>query len=1432
MGFADDLPSPDDEAPQQSTVGLSGYSTPSAPTFLPQAPTNLLSNVKGKDLFDATIWKDKKSTQTHYTFITSLKHKIDDVQDTSEVHKFIRVLRDGGRLLRNYTQNIDMLEKREGLCTDLSRGVGSKGRFNPKLRKESREGQDHEGGKFDNGVEVVQLHGNLEYLRCTLCLQLCDWEEDDRHLTMLSGEAPPCPHCIKKTETRQEKGRRGLSVGTLRPDIVLYGENNPHDAAIGDLSTHDIKIGPDMCIILGTSLKVHGLKLLLREFSKAVHDRGGKVIFVNNTKPPDSVWGDVIDYWVEWDCDAWVRDVKNRRERIWTPQGSSPETTPKLQHKQLQGCLPKPQPKVQNGRKAQPPIPKHPQCMRIDYFCGAYIMDKIQRTLRAQSGRGEVGDETKAIQARVDQINLQLMRSGKAAEKLASATAEAALEAIKAVRRERRRKRTAEKRALDRDTAKELEEEANDEAAAAQLQLQLELELPVLSELPNMWNATVQAMRKITFDPAWDSSHPIQPTSLEIRRLLAEQGWTYPSGRDAAHAQRLTDLVKDHERPAGERAPTRLESQAILFPDCNITGKRKRETPSAPPAPPTPLSRPMPACEQFSMPVSSPASLASDKSNMAHITWNILGNVSEEVGRERTIPDTIAGQRTLFAELGREFTELPPPRTPAAAYALSNYSISSPRPSTPTRPNEAAASPSSASSLCSQDPNGSNRDHIRSVFDLEHSHGMVPRRPRMGAIHQPPTGAENAVYAVRYMFAAPTLSVEERDVPLSNAEPRLNAEAGVASSPPSVIPAAVSPLAPVLSSSSVSQVLSVMSANACSPPQSNEPPSQPIGVQIAAPNPPPPIGDRQDARQEYTTSHGILFIISLQDFKKIDRMIKRCRFGLSLFDVCTCGLEALVEEERGAERWNLTDSGKDMAARRLHLHDYRHDAIALLGSPMDISKARRIVQVVLKGECREDTRPSVTSYKFCFSQPVVQPSKPTEATVATYIADCIAITHPEHGCNCPIHAYINQWLLEGKLLDLNGWGAMQLNTPLHAPEYVPLARKMIMDEGPDLLQYSNAFASILGMTLDEETFKRCYQVGRAPRYARPQEIVEPDANANSVEQPSPTPPEATQTVEPGERNSLQKYAEPSQPIPSKVLAPCPPQPNTTRIPNTPQTIAPFSMAPFLHLTGEIYVPPYDITRAAQFGMTPTPIISFNTQYGRLPTPVLTPPTAVDLGEEIAKLQRERHEHRDAVNIQGRAWTLLERRHDERKEKRIAELEYKLSGGVAGQERFLTPPDSDERSHSGSQYGGSQQSQPSLPGYAASANSQCFTAEQLESGFLAVKEGPLPGEEKVKPPMTPKAKRIKSRGSIEAILSSPPPVPPTLSKETEILMDDEKAEKVEYSKRNAKEQKELEEEYPAVEKRTKPATRRKKPVVRNKELAVKRRRRASRGQARA
>ncbi|RKU42399.1 hypothetical protein DL546_004599 [Coniochaeta pulveracea] len=88
-----------------------------------------------------------------------------------------------------------------------------------------------------------------------------------------------------------------------------------------------------MLLILGTSLRVHGLKVLVKEFAKAAHSKGGKVVFVNFTKPPESVWSDVIDFWVQWDCDTWVLDLKNRKPALWLPPGAVDENEPKAKPK-------------------------------------------------------------------------------------------------------------------------------------------------------------------------------------------------------------------------------------------------------------------------------------------------------------------------------------------------------------------------------------------------------------------------------------------------------------------------------------------------------------------------------------------------------------------------------------------------------------------------------------------------------------------------------------------------------------------------------------------------------------------------------------------------------------------------------------------------------------------------------------------------------------------------------------------------------------------------------------------------------------------------------------------------------------------------------------------------------------------------------------------
>ena len=277
--------------------------------------------LRGQDLFDARVFQNAESTTMFNRFIASLRQKIhNDVKDTSTTHKFIRILRDGGRLMRCYTQNIDSLEAREGLCTDLRSGKGNKRRFMKKHFEVPRPTVT-QGTDFDGGCEVVQLHGDLESLRCTVCATQFTWTDNETEI-FDDGFAPKCQKCSKKSDARQATGKRGLSVGSLRPNIVLYGEDHPSNSLLAPFVPFDAASQPEVLIIMGTSLKVFGLQKVVREFAKAVHSqKNGKVIFVNRTRPAESVWDGILDYFVPMDCDDWVEDLKQRRSDLFLHQG-------------------------------------------------------------------------------------------------------------------------------------------------------------------------------------------------------------------------------------------------------------------------------------------------------------------------------------------------------------------------------------------------------------------------------------------------------------------------------------------------------------------------------------------------------------------------------------------------------------------------------------------------------------------------------------------------------------------------------------------------------------------------------------------------------------------------------------------------------------------------------------------------------------------------------------------------------------------------------------------------------------------------------------------------------------------------------------------------------------------------------------------------------
>ncbi len=139
---------------------------------------------------------------------------------------------------------------------------------------------------------------------------------------------------------RQARSARALKIGTLRPAIVLYDEPHPLGDDIGSIQSTDITRKPDMLIIMGTSLKVHGFKKLVKDFAKTVRESAppnhspmkspkgakswaGKVIFVNKSAP-GSEWDGIIDYHVEGETDKWcekvIEDWKKARPADWEVQ--------------------------------------------------------------------------------------------------------------------------------------------------------------------------------------------------------------------------------------------------------------------------------------------------------------------------------------------------------------------------------------------------------------------------------------------------------------------------------------------------------------------------------------------------------------------------------------------------------------------------------------------------------------------------------------------------------------------------------------------------------------------------------------------------------------------------------------------------------------------------------------------------------------------------------------------------------------------------------------------------------------------------------------------------------------------------------------------------------------------------------------------------------
>ncbi len=61
----------------------------------------------------------------------------------------------------------------------------------------------------------------------------------------------------------------------------------------------DLRRNPDMLLVMGTTLKVVGIKALVKTVARSVRANGGLVVMVNRDVIAGKEWDEVFDYFIQ-----------------------------------------------------------------------------------------------------------------------------------------------------------------------------------------------------------------------------------------------------------------------------------------------------------------------------------------------------------------------------------------------------------------------------------------------------------------------------------------------------------------------------------------------------------------------------------------------------------------------------------------------------------------------------------------------------------------------------------------------------------------------------------------------------------------------------------------------------------------------------------------------------------------------------------------------------------------------------------------------------------------------------------------------------------------------------------------------------------------------------------------------------------------------------
>ncbi|KAG0257074.1 NAD-dependent histone deacetylase sir2 [Mortierella polycephala] len=171
----------------------------------------------------------------------------------SPSHYFIRLLEEQGKLLRNYTQNIDTLEQMAGI------------------------------------KNVLQCHGSFATASCVRCanqvvgedIKDSIFKQEVAYCKVCKTPSPPPLSKSKAKAKAKKKTKSGYSTSDedesdeeddanralMKPDIVFFGEKLP---AIFDQSLKEDRENVDLLIVIGSSLKVAPVSDIMHQLPNSV----------------------------------------------------------------------------------------------------------------------------------------------------------------------------------------------------------------------------------------------------------------------------------------------------------------------------------------------------------------------------------------------------------------------------------------------------------------------------------------------------------------------------------------------------------------------------------------------------------------------------------------------------------------------------------------------------------------------------------------------------------------------------------------------------------------------------------------------------------------------------------------------------------------------------------------------------------------------------------------------------------------------------------------------------------------------------------------------------------------------------------------------------------------------------------------------------------